>query len=66
MKTKVYVIQDGADFYLHTADDCDTHYKSVKAPYVVKDDDMDEAKKARQWFMDWCEDTNHEPKWMVT
>lgn len=71
-KRRIWVIQDGADFYLHTKDPSnsaettgvrDSFLRTVSAPQKVGDFDLAEATKARRWFLDYCDSNNIQPEW---
>lgn len=44
------VMQDGADFYLHNADNSELE-AVITYPQGVKDFDLVQAEKARRWFI---------------
>lgn len=52
---KLYVYQDGADFYLHSRPEmtAETFIRTETAPFKVGDFDLDAARKAREWFEEW-------------
>ena len=51
----VWFFQDGADFYLHSDQDCELYLMSWTAPFRVKDHDHARASDARHEFYEWCE-----------
>jgi ribosomal protein L24E len=50
---KVYVYQDGADFYVCSDKDCQDTIRIVTAPMKVSDFDLEAATKAREWFNEY-------------
>ncbi len=46
-----YIMQDGADFYIHEDPDCEELVSVASAPFRVRDFDMNGATKAREWFV---------------
>lgn len=51
---QVYVMQDGADFYVYDGNPTKDEAESLEthtAPIKVHDYDMEAAKAARSWFM---------------
>lgn len=47
--SKLYIAQDGRDFYAYDA--AGNFVEAMTAPMVVHDFDLKAAKKARQWFI---------------
>ena len=46
--TKLYVFQDGPDFYIETKDE--KLIGVLSAPHIVPDFDIERAEIAREWF----------------
>ena len=46
----MYAIQDGPDFYLFKNETDDDPTEVVNSPFSFKDGDVEEARKARDWF----------------
>lgn len=74
-KRRIWVIQDGADFYLYTRDP-NTPAEGIgltsarrpflyalSAPMKVEDFNLEQATKARRWFIDYCDSNNIQPEW---
>lgn len=52
----IYVMQDGADFYVYRDAALTEYIPSLgrTAPFKVSDFDMEAATRARKWFIDLC------------
>lgn len=60
-----HVMQDGADFYVFDAPDCEKLLMTRTAPFKVADFDMDSAMRARKWFTELCSvKTRQTMKWI--
>lgn len=51
---KLYVQQDGADFYIYLTPACNQLHATRSAPFKVSDFDMEAANRARIWFLQLC------------
>lgn len=50
----IYVIQDGADFYVYKDRACEDLLMTRTSPFPVLDHDIPAAEKARKWFIGLC------------
>ena len=69
--TKVYVRQDGKDFYLYRKDpntapmrESEPLHYALSAPMEVRDFDLEAATRARRWFLDYCDSNNYIPEFV--
>lgn len=50
----IYVLQDGADFYVYKDAECEDLVMTRTSPFPILDWDVEAASRARKWFIGLC------------